>query len=192
MKNKKGFTLVELLVVVLIVGILAAVALPQYQKTMERSRAAEALTLLKSVNDAYQLHHLATGSYANSFDELSVDLPWTGNTQWLPASSGGQQAKSNSQWIFQISTDAQVGQSVVLHIVRRTGKYKGAGFSVALKSVAQGVIKDPVVKCFERLDSSVNIRFNSALQAGAYCEGIMHWKFNPSVGSSTHRCYFQQ
>ncbi|WP_428038694.1 type IV pilin protein, partial [Candidatus Avelusimicrobium faecicola] len=38
-RNKKGFTLVEILTVVLIVGVLSAVALPQYRRAVERSRA---------------------------------------------------------------------------------------------------------------------------------------------------------
>jgi len=50
--NSKGFTLMELMVVVLIVGILATVAVPSYKKTRESSHAAEAITVLQQLSMA--------------------------------------------------------------------------------------------------------------------------------------------
>ena len=69
---KKGFTLIELLVVVLIIGILSAVALPQYTKSVEKARASEAVSMMKSLSAGFEEYVLANGTLPNSFEELTL------------------------------------------------------------------------------------------------------------------------
>ena len=56
--STQGFTLLELLVVVLIIGILASIALPQYENSVEKSKASEALIILKSLREQQAVCYL--------------------------------------------------------------------------------------------------------------------------------------
>ena len=67
-----GFTLIELLVVVLIIGILAAVALPQYTKAVEKSRAAEGISMMRSLSTGVEEYVMANGEMPTTFDQISV------------------------------------------------------------------------------------------------------------------------
>ena len=79
MKNKKnnkkrGFTLIEILVVVLIIGVLAAIALPSYMRSVERSRAAGPMTNLGSIAKAQNRQRLATMHYTDNVGNLDISL----------------------------------------------------------------------------------------------------------------------
>ena len=73
---KKGFTLVELIIVVIIVGILASIGLTQYNKVVEKSRAAEARMILGTLRSAEIAEYNESGTYID-VDNLGVGAPTT-------------------------------------------------------------------------------------------------------------------
>ena len=78
---KKGFTLIELMVVVLIIGILSAVALPQYEKSVARARAAEAMVVSKSLMDGIALYVTTFRRCPGSLSDLDVKVD-TNSDDW--------------------------------------------------------------------------------------------------------------
>jgi type IV pilus assembly protein PilE len=64
MQKEKGLTLIELLIVIVIVGLLAAVAIPIYTGYMQRARRADAKTALEQVRAAQEMWRAEKGSYA--------------------------------------------------------------------------------------------------------------------------------
>jgi len=70
MHSKRGFTLIELMIVVVVLGILAAIAIPKFNQVTRRSKEAEAPPILRQLSTLQERHREATGGYAASWSDL--------------------------------------------------------------------------------------------------------------------------
>lgn len=75
--KKNGFTLIELMIVVAIVGILAAIAYPSYQEYVARARRADAKTVLLEATQFLERFYTQNGSYVVGTPPLPPALPFT-------------------------------------------------------------------------------------------------------------------
>lgn len=72
-KNEQGFTLIELMVVVAIIGILAVISFPTYRKYQAKARTGEAKGKLSSVHTAETAFYTEFGTYATCLDYMGYE-----------------------------------------------------------------------------------------------------------------------
>jgi prepilin-type N-terminal cleavage/methylation domain-containing protein len=73
--REAGFTLVELAVVIVIIGVLAAFAVPKFLQSVERSKAGEAYNYLAAVRSAQERYQAKEGTYTSTLAGLDIQMP---------------------------------------------------------------------------------------------------------------------
>jgi len=73
MSTKKGFTLIEVLIVVIILGILATLSVPQFTRMIKRARMSEAWAGLGAVRTAQSVYWMEKSAYAGAVGDLDCD-----------------------------------------------------------------------------------------------------------------------
>jgi type IV pilus assembly protein PilE len=72
-KRKSGFTLIELMVVVVIIAIVAALAIPRFMKVTTRTKQSEAEGILKQIYKMQRVYHQEYGTYAADGQSASAN-----------------------------------------------------------------------------------------------------------------------
>jgi type IV pilus assembly protein PilA len=90
-RNKKGFTLIELMIVVAIIGILAAIAIPNFLKFQAKSKQSEAKTNLKAIYTAQTGYYGEFSTY-NTFDRINWSPVGDARYSYSLGSDGGIRA----------------------------------------------------------------------------------------------------
>ena len=116
--NNKGFTLLEVLIVVMIIGVLTSIAVPNYTNAVEKSRLTEALVNSKAIVDAAQRYvQMDPTQEGQSFTSANIaDVQLQGGS-WDNAAAGTVYTTK----LFSYTLGTTTG--TVVTVTRLTGNY---------------------------------------------------------------------
>lgn len=131
LKNRQsGFTLIEVLVVVIIVAILAAVAFPIYQQYVKSAYASDAQATIGAIVNASKMYYQDSGEYPNDIEQLEpkyLQIDMATKRAWTFTIIGGGNQITE---ITAMSTEnMKQGANHEVRYNAETGEFNGYGFN---------------------------------------------------------------
>jgi prepilin-type N-terminal cleavage/methylation domain-containing protein len=104
-RNNKGFTLVELMVVLLIIGILVAIAIPIYNKTQENAQKRACQSNLRTLDGAAAQYYAANETWPGNVNDL-VNNTYIKTAPKCPANTNANYDWDSTNHVFTCNHDA--------------------------------------------------------------------------------------
>ncbi len=102
LKKQKGFTLVELIVVIAVLGILSGIAVPRLTGVQDKARYAAGEALLANLKTPLELYRVETGSYPDISDYEGLSNSLTGENGYLDNLNDilAESEETDGDWYF--------------------------------------------------------------------------------------------
>jgi len=142
--HKRGFTLIEMMIVVAIVAIIAAVALPSYFGSLRKTRRAEAVAAMSQIQQAQERWRASCPSYATLIPTANAGNCNAGTSGLAIAVAAG------ARYTYALSGVSATGYTLTATAVAGSSQARDTGCTALVMTVTAGLAAQTPTNCWSR------------------------------------------